>query len=252
MSRYIDLSHTIEHGMTTGRGLPPPAICDFLSFEDSRALYAEDTEFHIGRIDMVGSTGTYLDVPFHRFREGRDLSALRLDEVVDLPAVVVRTVGRPPAGGSPRTGAPPHAENPPVAENPPGAAAPPPAGPRAVDRSAFDGVDVAGRAVLVHTGWSANWGAAAYLEGHRHLTREAAEFLRDSGAALVGIDSMNIDDTADGLRPVHTILLGAGIPIVENLRGLELLPDAGFRFTAVPVKVRGFGSFPVRAFATGP
>jgi len=211
----IDLSHTVEHGLETYRGLPAPIICDFLSREASRAKYAPGTEFHIGRIDMVANTGTYVDSPFHRFTEGRDLSGLALERLADLDAVVVRHRG-------------------------PG---------RAIDRHAFDGLELQGRAVLVHTGWDQHWATEAYFEGHPYLTEAAAVALAEGGASLVGIDSLNIDDTADGHRPVHTTLLGNDIPIVEHLCGLGALPIRGARFFAVPVKVKGLGSFPVRAFA---
>lgn len=215
--RLIDLSHTIEDGMITYKGLPAPLICDHLSRIDSRKLYAEGTEFQIGRITMVSNTGTYLDSPFHRYADGDDLSALRLDVLAGLDAVVVRVTGM--------TG-------------------------RAIPRDAFGAIDVRGRAILVHTGWASHWRTDQYFEGHPFLTEDAAEYLRASGAALVGIDSYNIDDTGGGTRPVHTTLLGGGIPIVEHLRGLEQLPVTGLRFSAVPPKVRGMGTFPVRAFAT--
>jgi len=211
----IDLSHTVEHGLVTLKGYPAPIICDYLSREASRGVYAEGTEFHIGRIDMIANTGTYVDSPFHRFADGRDLSELPLEWLAELEGVVVRAAGRG----------------------------------RAIGPEAFAGVEVAGRAVLVHTGHAAHWGTDAYFEGHPFLTRAAAELLRDAGARLVGIDSLNIDDTDDGARPVHTVLLGAEIPICEHMRGLEELPDDGFCFYAVPVKVKGFGTFPVRAFA---
>ncbi|HEX8696067.1 MAG TPA: cyclase family protein [Longimicrobium sp.] len=214
--KLIDLSHTVEHGMVTLKGYPAPVVCDYLSREASRAVYAEGTEFHIGRIDMIANTGTYVDSPFHRYEGGKDLSELPLESLADLDAVVVRATGR--------TG-------------------------RAIDRGAFDGVDVAGKAVLVHTGHAAHWGTDAYFDGHPFLTRAAAEHLRDAGARLVGIDSLNIDSTDDPARPVHSVLLGAEIPVCEHLRGLEQVPDAGFRFFAVPVKVKAFGTFPVRAFA---
>jgi arylformamidase len=215
-SHLVDLSHTIEAGMITYRGLPAPMICDFLSREDSRSHYAPGTEFVIGRIDMVANTGTYVDSPFHRFADGADLSELPLERLADLEALVVD--------------------------------APAEAG-RAVGIEAFEGLRVAGRAVLVRTGWSRHWRTDQYFEGHSFLTAEAAAYLRDGGAALVGIDSLNIDDTADLTRPVHTALLRAGIPIAEHLTGLEQLPPNGSRFYAVPVKVRHFGTFPVRAFA---
>jgi arylformamidase len=211
----IDLSHTVEHGLETYRGLPAPTICDFLSREASRAIYAPGTEFQIGRIDMVANTGTYVDSPFHRFADGRDLSQLALEQLADLEAVVVR------AGG----------------------------GGRAIGREAFDDVDVKGRAVLVHTGWDRHWTTEAYFEGHPYLTEDAASALADRGAVFVGIDSLNIDDTADLRRPVHTTLLGNNIPIGEHLCGLAGLPVSGARFFAVPVKVKAFGTFPVRAFA---
>lgn len=213
--RFIDLSHTVEDGMVTYRGLPAPVICDFLSREESRKLYEEGTEFHIGRIDMVANTGTYLDSPFHRYADGADLSELSLSQLADLEGVCIR---------APEKGA------------------------RAIDASAFQGVDVKDKAVLVHTGWDAHWRSEQYFEGHPFLTRDAAEALKDKGARLVGIDSLNIDDTQDLSRPAHSILLRAGIPIVEHMCNLDALPESGFSFFAVPVKVKAFGTFPVRAF----
>lgn len=211
----IDLSHVIEDGMVTYKGLPAPHVCDWLSREASRAAYDPGTEFQIGQITMVGNTGTYLDTPFHRYVDGEDLSQVGLERVADLPGLVVSAGDR-----------------------------------TAVDADLFEGLDLAGKAVLVHTGWSRHWRTEAYYEGHPFLTAAAAERLVAAGAALVGIDSHNIDDTRTRTRPVHSRLLGAGVPIVEHMRGLELLPDAGFRFTAAPPKVKGFGTFPVRAFAT--
>jgi kynurenine formamidase len=211
----IDLSHTVEAGMITYKGLPAPVICDFLSREASRQFYAPGVEFNIGRIDMVANTGTYVDAPFHRYPDGKDLSDLPLASLANLDTVLVRV---PPDR-------------------------------RAIDAAAFERLDVAGKAVLVHTGWSRHWRTDQYFEGHNFLTGDAAELLRERGAALVGIDSYNIDDTADGGRPVHSILLAADIPIAEHLTGLDRLPDGGFRFFAVPVKVKAFGTFPVRAFA---
>jgi kynurenine formamidase len=213
----LDLSHTVEEGMITYQGLPAPIICDFLSREASKNLYAEGTTFQIGKIEMVANTGTYLDSPFHRFADGKDLSELDLRSLADLDGVVIR-----------------------VAD----------AVQRAIDRRAFDGVDVRGKAVLVHTGWARHWRTDQYFSGHPFLTAAAAAYLKEQGAVLVGIDSLNIDDTADGARPVHTTLLGAGILIVEHLCNLEQLPLSGFRFSAVPVKVKGMGTFPVRAFAS--
>lgn len=213
---FVDLSHVVYDGLETYKGLPAAVVCDFWSREESRKFYDAGTSFQIGRIEMVANTGTYIDVPFHRFEDGKDLAEVELDSLAELEGVVVRAAGI--------TG-------------------------RAVGRELFAGLDVRGKAVLVETGWARHWATDAYFEGHIFLTRGAAEYLRDGGAALVGIDSYNIDDTGDGARPVHTILLGAGIPIVEHMCNLEALPDAGFRFTAAPVKVKGMGSFPVRAYA---
>lgn len=211
----IDLSHEVEHGMITYKGLPAPVICDYLSREASRKHYAEGTEFHIGQIEMVANTGTYVDSPFHRYAEGIDLSELPLESLADLEGVVVH---------APEYG-------------------------RAIPARAFDGVEIAGKAVLIHTGWSRHWRTDQYFEGHPFLTREAAQLLADSSAAFVGIDTYNIDDTTDGTRPAHSILLGSRIPICEHMCGLEALPDRGFRFHAAPVKVKAFGTFPVRAYA---
>ena len=212
----IDLSHTIEHGMTTHPGLPAPLICDYLSREASRAQYAPGVEFQIGRIDMVANTGTYLDSPFHRYPDGKDLAALPLERVAGLDAVLVRV----PAGA-----------------------------PRAIGWAAFERLGLQGRAVLVATGWDRHWRTERYGRENPFLTADACERLRDAGVSLVGIDSVNIDDLGDPARPAHSILLGAEIPIVEHLTNLAALPDGGLRFSAVPPKVAGFGTFPVRAFA---
>jgi kynurenine formamidase len=214
--QFIDLSHTILDGMITYKGLPGPLICDFLSREASKSLYAEGTTFHIGRIDLVANTGTYLDSPFHRFADGPDLSGLHLNQLAEIDAIVVRVNG---------------------------------ASQRGIDRHTFDTIDARGKAVLIETGWDRNWGSDSYFEGHPFLTGAAAEYLRDQGAVLVGIDSLNIDDTADLRRRVHSTLLRADIPIVEHLCNLSQLPLEGFTFSAVPVKVRGMGTFPVRAYA---
>lgn len=213
---FVDVSHIVEHGLITYQGLPAPVICDHLSREDPRKHYAPGTEFHIGKIEMVANTGTYLDSPFHRYPAGADLSQLPLSNLADLDGIVVDTTG--------------------MFE-------------RTLGRNVFNNIGVTGRAVLVRTGWDAHWGTDQYFAGHPFLTEDAAELLVDEGVKLVGIDSYNIDDTADGRRPVHSILLGADIPIVEHLCGLQQLPRGGFKFFAVPVKVKGFGTFPVRAFA---
>lgn len=212
---FVDVSHSVEHGMITYRGLPAPVISDHLSREESRKIYAPGTEFHIGRIEMVANTGTYLDSPYHRYEDGRDLSELPLSSIADLEGICIRTRGV--AG-------------------------------RGIDASRFGAVDLKGKAVLVHTGWDAHWGSDGYFEGHPFLTADAARSLVRAGAGLVGIDSLNIDDTADLNRPAHSILLKSNIPIVEHLCHLDALPDTGFRFFAVPVKVKSFGTFPVRAF----
>jgi arylformamidase len=212
--RLIDVSHAVEHGMVTYKGLPAPVVCDYLSREASRKLYAPGVEFHIGKVEMVANIGTYLDSPFHRYADGADLAGLPLEGLAALDAVVLRAAK---AG-------------------------------RAVGAGDFRGLDVRGKAVLVQTGWDRHWRTDAYFEGHPFLTADAAALLRNGGAVLVGIDSYNIDDTADLTRPVHSTLLRAGIPIVEHMTGLALLPEAGFRFFAVPVKFKGMGTFPVRAF----
>lgn len=214
--RYLDLSHTIENGLITIKGMPAPIICDYLSRVDSRANYAEGTEFQIGRIDMVTNTGTYIDCPFHRYADGKDLSEMAIERFADLDGVVVRVDHRQTL---------------------------------AIDASYFRGLDVRGRAVLVHTGWDAFWNTPAYQVDHPFLTADAAVYLRDHGAALVGIDSHNIDDTRDPGRPVHTLLLGAEVLICEHLCCLETLPEAAFQFSAVPPKFKGVGTFPVRAMA---
>jgi kynurenine formamidase len=214
--RMVDLTHVLEDGMVTYPGLPSPRITDFLSWEESGARYAPGTQFQIGRIDMIANTGTYLDSPAHRHRGAADLADLPLERVAALPGVVVDAT----RGG-------------------PG-----------VDRTVFEPHDVAGHAVLVRTGWDRNWRTEAYGGGDApYLTRAAAQWLVDHGAALVGIDSLNIDSAADGERPVHTLLLGLGIPVLEHLTQLDRLPTTGFELHAAPVPVRGMGTFPVRAYA---
>lgn len=213
--RLVDLSHEISHGLVTYRGLPAPEIDDWLSRDASRARYGPGTTFQIGRISMVANTGTYIDAPWHRFADGADVAGYRLEAVADLPGVAVRV--RPAA--------------------------------RAIDADVFAGRALAGCAVLVHTGWDAHWATERYFSGHPFLTAGAAQALIDARAALVGIDSLNIDDDRDLARPAHTSLLGARIAIVEHLCRLDEVPDTGFRFFAVPPRVKGMGSFPVRAFA---
>ena len=217
MKKFIDLSHTIENGMITYQGLPGPVISDFLSRQRSRERYDPGTEFHVALIEMVSNTGTYLDTPFHRFEGGRDLADLQLDQLVDLEAVTIRANDLPA---------------------------------KAIEKSIFKGYDLTGKAVLVYTGFDQNWGTDKYFHNHSFITREAAEYIANQSPVLVGIDTYNIDDTNDLSRPVHSILLGKDILILEHMCNLRELPEKGYRFTAVPQKIRGVGSFPVRAFAT--
>jgi arylformamidase len=215
--RLIDVSHVVTDGMTTYPGLPGPKISDHLAREASRSSYAPGTEFQIGRIEMVANTGTYLDTPAHRYEDGWDLAELPLERVAMVPLTVIDADGPIGAG-------------------------------------ALAGHDIAEHAVLFRTGWSRHWGEATYgAGGHPHVTADAAHALVDAGAVLVGIDSVNIDDTSTGERPAHSLLLEAGIPIVEHLCELDAVPaGSGTTFTAVPVKVAGMGTFPVRAFVTVP
>ncbi|WP_052423874.1 cyclase family protein [Nonomuraea candida] len=212
----VDLSHVIEHGMTTYPGLPGPDITDHLSREDSRRTYAPGTEFQIGRVTLVANTGTYVDAPFHRFEHGMDLSEMPLHRFVNLPGTLV-----PATGGA-----------------------------RAIGPEAFAGHPIKGRAVLVHTGWDRHWGTQAYGDPtHPYLTADAVKWLVAQEVALVGIDSVNIDDVADRTRPAHTGLLAAGVPVVEHLTGLERLAGRPFVFHAAPPAIRGMGTFTVRAYA---
>lgn len=214
--KLIDVSHTVEHEMITYKGLPGPVITDHLSRERSKEFYAPGTQFQIGKIEMVANTGTYLDSPFHRYEDGSDLAGLDLYSLANLDGILVRTTG---------------------------------ATERAISVDSIKAFDVSGKAVLFYTGWDRFWRTEEYASGkHPFLSDETAEFLAGGGAALVGIDSYNIDDTSGGQRPVHSTLLRAGIPIVEHLCRLGELPDRDFKFFAVPVKVKGLGTFPVRAF----
>lgn len=214
MPQLIDLSHTVESGMITYKGIPAPIICDYLSREASKQLYGPDTSFHIGKIELVANTGTYLDSPFHRYADGKDLSELPLESIAQLPGICINALGQ-----------------------------------SVIDADSFTGLDLKGKAVLIRTGWDQHWRTDQYFENFPYLTAAAAQHLKDAGATLVGIDSYNIDSTADDKRPVHSILLGAEIPIVEHLCKLEQLGDRPFTFHAVPVKIKQFGTFPVRAYA---
>jgi arylformamidase len=212
----IDLSHTIENGLVTYKGLPAPIICDYLSREDSKSIYEEGTTFQIGKIEMVSNTGTYIDCPFHRFENGKDLSEVELESFADIEGMVIKV---------------PYTET------------------LAITAELLMNYDIRDHAVLIHTGWDVHWNTDRYYEKHPYLTKDAAEYLRDSGAKLVGIDSHNIDNVEGKSRPVHTILLGAEILIVEHLCNLSSLPEKGFKFSAVPPKFKGVGTFPVRAMA---
>jgi len=214
--RLVDLSHSIHHGLVTYPGLPAPEISDHLSREASAGKYAPGVTFQIGRISLVANTGTYLDSPWHRYADAVDLAGLPLERLVDLEGVVLRTTGT---------------------------------GRRDIDALALAPLDVHGKAVLLHTGWDVYFETPRYAKDAPFLTDAGAAWLVEHGAALVGIDSINIDDMADAARPAHSRLLGAGIPVVEHLRGLEQLPPDGFRFSAAPPRIRGLGTFPVRAYA---
>lgn len=217
---WMELSHVISHGMITYPGLPAPEITAHMTREDSRSMYAPGTEFEIDRINMIGNTGTYLDSPYHRYEGGADLAALPLSSLADLPAVIIRTAGN---------------------------------GARAVDVATLAAHQVAGTAVLLHTGGDQHWGTPAYADDAPYLTEAGARWLVEQGAVLVGIDAVNIDDTSTGgHRPAHSLLLAAKIPVVEHLTGLDQLPVTGARFTAVPPRITDFGTFTVRAYAAVP
>jgi len=214
--QLIDLSHTITEQTISYKGLPAPIICDYLSREDSKGTYADDTTFQIGKIEMVGNTGTYIDCPFHRYEDGKDLAQMPLERFVDLPAVLIEA---PYQSGL------------------------------AIDATSFQQTNIRHKAVLIHTGWSQHWNTDLYYENHPFLTKDAAQYLFEQQALLVGIDSHNIDDTRSNARPVHSILLKNEILIVEHLTQLHQLKDQPFTFSAVPPKIEGMGTFPVRAFA---
>jgi arylformamidase len=213
---YVDLSHTVHDGLVTYGGLPAPVICDYLSREESRTHYASGTEFQIAKIEMISNTGTYVDCPFHRYADGKDLSEVGLERFVDLPGIVIRADYREGL---------------------------------AVTAERFKNRVLTDRAILVHTGWAAHWGTEAYFGEHPFLTEAAAAYLRDSRVRLVGIDSLNIDDTRGDTRPAHSILLASEILVAEHLCNLQDVPDEGFWFSAIPPKFKGVGTFPVRAFA---
>lgn len=217
MNNYIDLSHSIDRDTITYKGLPAPIICDYLSREDSKLRYEAGTTFQLGRIDMVGNTGTYIDCPFHRYVDGKDLASVALERFVDLPAIKIHV---PFAQGI------------------------------EIDIHHFEGLTLKDKAVLIQTDWSKHWMTDLYYHDHPFVTARAAQYLLDQGVVLVGIDSHNIDDSRGNARPVHSILLKHEILIVEHLCNLDLIKSESFLFSAVPPKIVGMGTFPVRAFAT--
>ena len=215
-SSFVDLSHTIEDGLVTYKGLPAPIICDYLSREKSREVYETGTEFQIAKIEMVSNTGTYIDCPFHRYEHGKDLSQVTIEAFADINGIVIRADHRKAL---------------------------------AIDATFFKEKEIRGMAILVHTGWEVHWNTAEYFQNHPYLTEDAALYLRKCGVKLVGIDSLNIDNTQEKSRPVHSTLLASDILIVEHLCNLGNLPDEGFTFSALPPKFKGVGTFPVRAMA---
>ena len=215
-SSFVDLSHTIEDGLVTYKGLPAPIICDYLSREKSREVYETGTEFQIAKIEMVSNTGTYIDCPFHRYEHGKDLSQVTIEAFADINGIVIRADHRKAL---------------------------------AIDATFFKEKEIRGMAILVHTGWEVHWNTAEYFQNHPYLTEDAALYLRKCGVKLVGIDSLNIDNTQNKSRPVHSTLLASDILIVEHLCNLGNLPDEGFTFSALPPKFKGVGTFPVRAMA---
>ncbi len=217
MSRLVDLSHTIDDGMPVYPGIPAPVIGAILDHDSSRQRYEGKAEFLLGTFELPGNTGTYLDAPFHRYRDGDDLASVSLDRIASVPALVVDA----------------------------------PAEYRPVEVG-LDEEAARGRAVLVRTGWDRRWGTEAYWEPGPYFSKNGVERLAGLAPVLVGVDFANVDDTGDMSRPAHTILLAAGVIIVEHLTGLDALPHSGFTFSAVPPPIVRGASFPVRAFAEVP
>lgn len=216
--QYFELNHIIHDGLVTYQGLEPPHICDFWTRDASAASYDDGSTFHIGKIEMVANTGTYIDVPFHRFADGDDLAEVKLKKLVDLEGILIDCSHLPG---------------------------------RVIPAKLLENLALGGKAVLFKTGWDRHWKTATYFGPHPFLEKEAAEILVEKKAALAGIDAYNIDDANSRSRQVHTLLLGAGIPIVEHLCGLDQIPHSQpFRFSAVPPRITGLGSFPVRAYAS--
>jgi arylformamidase len=216
----VDLSHTISAGLVTYPGIPVPTVHPHLTREESRSHYAEGTEFAIDVIILAGNTGTYLDTPYHRYADGADLADLELETLVDLPIELFRLTD---------------------------------ATERGIPAAMFYDRELHGTAVLLHTGWDQHFGTRGYATGAPYLTGNAAAYLIEAGTVLVGIDSINIDDAETSReRPAHTQLLAAGVHVVEHLTNLAAVPPSGARLTAVPPKIRAFGTFPVRAYARLP
>lgn len=214
--RYIDLSHTIYDGLVTYSGLPAAGIQDYWTRQESGKYYEEGTSFHVGKMELVGNTGTYIDTPFHRYENGKDLNDISLDQVTDLEGIVIHV---------------------PFEKN------------IRINYHVFKDLPVQNCAVLIHTGWDRFWGCERYFNDHPYVTEQAARYLADQKVKLVGIDSYNIDDTTAKSRPVHSILLKNDILIVEHMCKLNDIPDEPFTFSAIPVRIKGMGSYPVRAFA---
>ncbi len=213
MSSFLDLSHCITDGMVTYPGLPTPVVADHLTREAAEEIYGPGITFQIGLVTMCTNTGTYMDVPFHRFADGHDLTEVPLERVCDLPAICLDKRGQ-----------------------------------TAIDLTPEEVAGTADGAVLILTGHSQHWGTDAYMEDHPYLTAAAADVLVEAGVAVVGIDTLNIDSIDGTGRPVHTTLLRQEIYIIEHMTGLEQLPTDGFTLTAVPPKIEGAGTFTVRAF----
>ncbi len=214
MSEFIEVSHRVEAGMKTYPGLPEPSVEVVFDYDASHERYQGKAEFYIASLHLCGNTGTYVDAPIHRHRGAADLASLPLARLAGLETVVLDCTG---------------------AE-------------RAIDAGALSGVELRYRAVLVRTDFSKHWGTPEYFGANPFLTADACEMLVRSGALFVGIDSLNIDDTADPSRPAHTLLLGAGIPICEHMTNLAAVPESGGRLHAVPIAWVGGASFPVRAY----
>ncbi len=212
----MDLSHDIVAGMLTYPGVPGPEIRITTTRTASAARLTSGASFEIESLTLVGNTGTYVDAPYHYHADRADVAELPLERLVNVPIAVVRAVGRTAV--------------------------------TAADLG--DPGRLWGHAVLVHTGWARYWGTPRYHElDCPHVTADAVDVLAAANAALVGIDSLNIDDPRDPRRPAHHRLLGADIPIVEHLTNLGSVPDTGARLIALPPPVRAMASFPVRAVA---